>query len=308
MNALVTGGAGFIGSNLVRGLLCRGHRVRVLDNLSTGCLSNIEHLDVDFVEGDITDIVTCSFACRGIEVVYHQAAMPSVSRSIEFPAASHDNNINGTFNVLLAAKEAGCRRVIYAASSSAYGDQDGDSKHESMLPSPLSPYGLQKLVGEYYCKVFNYVYGLETVALRYFNVFGPRQSPKSQYAAVIPAFIAAIIGGNSPVIYGDGTQTRDFTYVDNVVHANILASRSPLACGQVINVACGERIMVNDVAALINQFLEKDIEPCHESIRVGDIKHSCADIGLARKLLDYEPVVNFKDGLQSTIEWFGGHV
>ena len=306
MAYLVTGGAGFIGSHLVEKLVGDNARVRVLDNFTTGKRENIApFLDrMELIEGDIADPDICRRACDGVEVVFHQAAMPSVPKSVEDPVTSHRTNIDGTFNLLVAARDAGVRRFVYAASSSAYGETETLPKIESILPDPLSPYGVQKLTGEQYCTVFAKCYGLSALSLRYFNVFGPRQDPKSQYAAAIPAFITAILRDEAPLVYGDGEQTRDFTHIDNVVHANMLAARADKTQGEVINAACGERITINEVIAEINRVLGKQVKSKHVDERAGDIKHSWADIGLAERLIGFKPLVSFADGLRSVIDWY----
>jgi UDP-glucose 4-epimerase len=303
---LVTGGAGFIGSHLVERLVGDGEAVRVLDDFSSGKRENLAPFSsgIELVEGDLRNMEDCRRASAGVEVIFHQAAVPSVPRSVEDPLTSHQANVDGTFNLLMAAKEAGCRRVIYAASSSAYGDLPELPKRENVRPDPLSPYAANKLTGEHYCRVFSACYGLETMSLRYFNVFGPRQDPKSQYAAAIPAFVLAIMHGEPPIIYGDGEQTRDFTYIDNVVHANMLAARARQLRGEVINIACGERVTVNAIIAEINRLLGKQIQPMHVPERAGDVKHSLADISLARELLGYEPLVDFAEGLRRAIAWY----
>ncbi|MCL2330249.1 MAG: SDR family oxidoreductase [Phycisphaerae bacterium] len=304
---LVTGGAGFIGSHIVERLVRDGQSVRVLDNFSSGKRENLAPFGnkVEVVEGDLRKPADCAKACAGVEIIFHEAALPSVPKSVADPVTSHEVNIDGTFNILMAAKEGGCRRVIYAASSSAYGDQKpGLPKHENMLPAPLSPYAVNKLVGEYYLTVFHKCWSLETISLRYFNVFGPRQDPKSQYAAAIPAFVTAILRDEPPTIFGDGEQTRDFTFIDNVVHANILAANAPKVSGEVINVACADRITVNLIIEQINQLLGKNVKPQYVPERPGDIKHSQADISLAKQLIGYEPVVKFADGLTRAINWY----
>lgn len=305
-NVLVTGGAGFIGSHLATRLVALGHAVRILDNFLTGSRRNLAHLvgRVDVVDGDLRDPAACKRACDGIEYVLHEAALGSVPKSVEDPLPSHDINVNGTFNLLCACVDAGVRRVIYAASSSAYGDSQVSPKHEGLIPSPLSPYAVQKLTGEHYCRAFTLCYGLETLSLRYFNVFGARQDPGSQYAAVIPAFVTAILRGEAPVVYGDGGQTRDFTYIDNVIHANLLAMGAAHAQGEAVNIACGGAISVLDVLAAIGRVLGVKVEPRHLPERRGDVRHSCADIRLAGKLLQYQPVVGFEDGLRLAIEHY----
>jgi UDP-glucose 4-epimerase len=303
---LVTGGAGFIGSHICEALLRRGERVRVLDNLSTGRRANLAHLkdQVDFVEVDLSDDEATRRAMEGASVVFHQAAIPSVPRSVEDPRLNHAANVNGTFNVLMAAREAGVRRVVYAASSSADGETERLPKTEDMPPSPLSPYAAAKLFGEYYCQVFTRVYGLETVALRYFNVFGPRQDPSSPYSGVISKFVTALLAGERPVIYGDGEQSRDFTYIDNVVEANLRAAEAPGVSGEVIDVAIGERITLNRLLEELQRVIGTRLEPRYEEKRAGDVRHSLADITLARKLLGYEPTVSFAEGLERTVAWY----
>lgn len=303
---VITGGAGFIGSHIARRLLKDGVNVRIFDNFSTGKRENMADIapDVELFEASVTDREALDKAFAGATYVFHQAALASVPRSVANPQPTHDVNVNGTFNVLLAARDAGVKRVVYAASSSAYGDIEGDYKVETLPPAPTSPYGVSKLVGEYYCQVFNRVYGLETVALRYFNVFGPRQDVTSQYAAVIPRFIEALLRGQAPVIYGDGGQSRDFTYIDNVVHGNLLALTSPKAPGHMMNLAMGGRTTLLDLATKLNALLGTNISPRHDEPRSGDIRHSCADIDLAGELLGYEPVVSFDEGLARTLAWY----
>jgi nucleoside-diphosphate-sugar epimerase len=303
---LVTGGAGFIGSHLVHALVDRGDRVRVLDNFSTGKRENLAHVadEVEVIEGDLRNPVDCRRACAGVEVVFHEGALPSVPKSIEDPVASHQVNIDGTFNLLMAARDAKVRRVVYAASSSAYGDTPTLPKTEDMPPSPMSPYAIHKLVGEYYCKTFYDCVGLQTMSLRYFNVFGPRQDPKSQYAAAIPAFVTAILKGTPPTVYGDGEQTRDFTYINNVVHANLLAADAPQTQGEVINVACGERVSVNQIIAAVNEILGKSVPINYADARPGDVKHSLADVSRAKDLIGYESKIGFEQGLRLAIDWY----
>ncbi|HYP40323.1 MAG TPA: SDR family oxidoreductase [Chloroflexia bacterium] len=302
---LVTGGAGFIGSNIVEELVARGEQVRVLDDLSTGRRSNIEPFlgSIELVQGSLTNDDALSKAVAGVDFIIHQAALPSVPRSVSDPLQSHEANATGTLKLLIAARDAGVRRVVYASSSSVYGDSPTLPKREDMPTRPLSPYAVNKLAGEEYCKVFTGVYGLPTVSLRYFNVFGPRQDPTSQYAAVIPAFISAMLQDKRPTIYGDGLQTRDFTYVSNIVNANLLACESDGADGLAVNVACSERVSLLDLVAEINLLLGKDIEPIFEPARAGDVKHSLADISLAREKLRFEPLVTFSEGLARTLEY-----
>ena len=307
MRVLVTGGAGFIGSNLVERLLELGQKVRVIDNLSTGKAANIEAFmdKIEFVNGDIRYLNTVMEAMLNVDYVLHQAALPSVPRSIETPLESNDVNTNGTLNLLYAAKENGVKRFVYAASSSAYGESPTLPKIESMPTSPLSPYAVNKLAGENYCKAFYNVYGLETVALRYFNIFGPRQDPNSYYSAVIPKFIKALLLNKQPVIFGDGEQSRDFTYIENVISANLMACKgSAKSAGRVVNIACAERITLNELANELKILLGKDINPIHGDPRPGDIKHSLADINLAKELIDYTPKVTVKEGIKKTVDWF----
>ena len=310
----VTGGAGFIGSNLVRGLLREDRRVRVIDNFSTGRRANIGDLleterdRLELWEGSVTEPDFLRHALRGVEVVFHQAAIPSVPKSIADPWLSNHHNITGTLAVLVAAREAGVRRVVYAASSSAYGDTPVMPKTESMPARPLSPYALTKFAGEEYCRIFHQVYGLETISLRYFNIFGPFQDPASQYAAVVPNFIHRLLRGLPPVIYGDGTQSRDFTYVENAVAANLLAAAAPPeACGRVFNIACGRRMDLNALAGTLNAILGTRLAPVYEPGRAGDVKHSLADIQEARRWLGYSPLVDIEAGLRRTADWFRGH-
>ena len=305
--ALVTGGAGFIGSHIASTLAASGVRVRIIDDLSTGYRHNIEEIpgDVDFVEGSVADEAALKKAIKDVELIFHEAAIPSVPRSVENPRQTHIASVDSTFSLLLAAKENNVRRVVYAASSSAYGDQPILPKVETMLPEPLSPYAVAKLVGEYYCQVFTRVYGLETVSLRYFNVFGPRQDPSSQYSGVISRFVSALLGGETPVIYGDGEQSRDFTYIDNVVDANLKAAESTNAVGQVINIANGERISLNQLLSELQVLTGKsDVTADYQPPRTGDVKHSLADISRARELLRFEPKVDLRQGLSLTIDWW----
>ena len=310
--ALVTGGAGFIGSALVRALLARGDRVRVIDNFFSGKRENLADVagDIELIEGDVRDEATVARACAGIEVVFHEAAIPSVPRSLADPIASNDANVSATLRLLWEAKRAGVRRVVYAASSSAYGDTPTLPKVETMRPAPLSPYAVSKLAGEHYCQVFAGAYQLETVALRYFNVFGARQDPKSEYAAVIPRFVTAGLAGRGVTIFGDGTQSRDFCYIDNTVEANLAASTAPAAAcsGRVFNVACGAATTLNDVVRLVGEALGHEIPIAYAPGRVGDVKHSLADITAARTQLGYQAAVTFPDGLRRTIDWYRGAV
>jgi nucleoside-diphosphate-sugar epimerase len=303
---LVTGGAGFIGSNICRRLVADGCFVRVLDNLLTGKKANLSGIidKVDFVEADAGDAEAARAALDGVDVVLHQAALPSVPRSVSDPAATHRHCVDATFTLLLAARDAKVRRFVYAASSSAYGDSPTLPKVEAMPPKPLSPYAAAKLAGEFYCSTFHEVFGIETVSLRYFNVFGPRQDPASQYAAAIPAFVTAILSDRRPTVYGDGEQSRDFTYIDNVVEANILAARAKKTAGEAVNVACGQAVTVNRIIDRINALAGKDIRPVYTDPRPGDVKHSLADITAARELLGYEPLVDFDSGLQKALGWY----
>lgn len=309
-NYAVTGGAGFIGSHIAEHLLKQGHTVRIIDNFLTGRRETIDELKaaygdrLSFYETSILDEAALNRIFDGVEVVFHQAALPSVPRSIADPMETHQHCVTGTLTLLMAARAQKVRRVVYAASSSAYGDVDGDYKDESIPPAPISPYGAAKLAAEYYCRVFTHAYGLETVCLRYFNVFGPRQDPTSHYAAVIPKFITAMLKGESPVIYGDGTQSRDFTYIDNVIHGNLLAAEAPDAIGEVMNLATGGRVSLLELVEKINQQLGTNITPVHAEARQGDILHSRASIDKARDLLDFSPVVDFDTGLARTIEFY----
>lgn len=303
---LVTGGAGFIGSNICRKLVSQGCFVRVLDNLLTGKKCNLAGIidRVEFVEADMGDSQVALAAMKDIDVVLHEGALPSVPRSVDDPGLTHRHCVDATFTLLMAARDAGVKRFVYAASSSAYGDAPSSPKVETMAPNPLSPYAVGKLVGEYYCSVFATVFGLETIALRYFNVFGPYQDPASQYAAAIPAFVTAILKDQPPTIYGDGEQSRDFTYIDNVVEANLLAARAERTCGEVVNIACGQAVTVNAIIDMINQQLGKDVKPVYAPSRPGDVKHSLADITKARKLIGFKPKVQFKEGLEKAIDWY----
>ena len=304
---LVTGGAGFIGSHITAALMASGARVRVLDDLSTGHRENLDEIggDLDFIEGSVADEELLNKVLEGVEVVFHEAAIPSVPRSVEAPRQTHIASVDGTFSLLMAARDNGVRRVVYAASSSAYGDQPTLPKSEPMSPDPLSPYAVAKLVGEYYCQVFTRVYGLETVSLRYFNVFGPRQDPGSQYSGVVSRFISALMSGDRPVIFGDGEQSRDFTYIDNVVAANLSAASAKEASGKVINVANGQQITLNQLLAELKDLTGKqDVTAEYREPRVGDVKHSLADNTRARQFLGYESKVGLREGLQRTIDWW----
>lgn len=305
--ALITGGAGFVGSHIATALVDAGARVRVVDDLSTGYLKNLRHIEskIDFIEGNVGDAATLGRALSDVEWVFHEAAIPSVPRSVDRPRESHDASVNATFALLLAARDQKVRRVVYAASSSAYGDQPELPKREDMKPAPLSPYAVGKLVGEYYGQVFTNVYGLETVSLRYFNVFGPRQDPGSQYSGVISRFMSALVNGEQPIIYGDGGQSRDFTFVSNVVDANLRAAESADAVGKVINVANGRQVTLNELLEIMKNVTGKSTAAArYEPLRVGDVRHSLADISLARSLLGYEPTVGLEEGLRLTFDWW----
>ncbi len=311
MTYLVTGGAGFIGSNLVSALLAAGHTVRALDNFLTGKRENLAGLAERYgsafalIEGDLRDLAACRRAVEGADFVLHQGALPSVPRSVSDPVLTNEINVGGTVNLLVAARDAGVKRVVFAASSSAYGDTPQLPKRESMAPNPKSPYAAQKLAGEHYMRIFYEVYGLETVALRYFNVFGPKQDPGSMYAAVIPRFITSVLSGEGPTIYGDGGQTRDFTFVDNVIQANLAACGAPkAACGKVLNIACGERISLLDILEIVYGLAGRRVAPRFEPARVGDVRDSLADISLAKELLGYDPKVGFPEGLSRTFAFF----
>ena len=304
---VVTGGAGFIGSHIASAVSAAGARVRVLDDLSTGHRENLDEIggDIDFIEGSVADEKVLAKALDGAEVVFHEAAIPSVPRSVAEPIQTHIASVDGTFSLLLAARDQKVRRVVYAASSSAYGDQPTLPKVEGMAPDPLSPYAVAKLVGEYYCQVFTRVYGLETVSLRYFNVFGPRQDPGSQYSGVVSRFISALFADERPVIYGDGEQSRDFTYIENVVGANLNAASAAGAVGKVINVANGARVTLNELLAELKELTGKqDVTAEYFEPRVGDVRHSLADITMARELLNYESKVDLREGLKRTIDWW----
>ena len=303
---LVTGGAGFIGSNIVKKLLELGYFVRVVDNFSTGKRENIKEFlgnsNFELIEGDISNIETAKKVVKGMDFILHEAAIPSVPRSINNPFASNKSNIDGTLNILIAARDEKTKKLVYAASSSIYGDSLKLPKQENDPINPISPYALTKFAGEKYCQLFSKLYGLPTVCLRYFNVFGPKQDPNSQYSAVIPKFIKSVLKNESPTIYGDGNQSRDFTYVDNVVEGNILASQSKIS-GEVINIACGGKTSLNDLLKYIDQILGKNIKPVYDKPRLGDVKDSLADISKAEKMLNYKPEIEIKEGLKKTIEW-----
>jgi nucleoside-diphosphate-sugar epimerase len=304
---LVTGGAGFIGSHIAAALASSGARVRVLDDLSTGHVENIEEIggQVDLVRGSLTEPEALARALEGVEVIFHEAAIPSVPRSVDNPVETHRACVEGTFALLVAARQAGVRRVVYAASSSAYGDQPTLPKVEDMRPEPLSPYAAAKLVGEYYCQVWSRVYGFETISLRYFNVFGPRQDPSSQYSGVISRFIAALSSGERPVIYGDGEQSRDFTYISNVVDANLRAAETLKGVGQVVNVATGRRTTLNELLDTLKKITGRtNVEAEYREPRMGDVRHSLADITSARDFLGYEPRIGLEEGLRKTLEWW----
>ena len=304
---LVTGGAGFIGSNLADELIKQGAKVTIIDSLITGFRENLDEIsgNFDFIEGDLNDIAKIEKALQDVEIVFHQAALPSVPRSVDNPLETHQACVNGTFNLLLKSKEAGVRRVVYAASSSAYGNQPTLPKHESMIPEPLSPYAAAKLMGEYYCQVFYRVYGLETLCLRYFNVFGPRQNPSSQYSGVISRFTDALMSSKTPIIYGDGETSRDFTYVANVVNANIKAAQTTKGLGESVNVANGERITLNELLEVLKKITDKtNIQAEYLPERAGDVKHSQADNTRAKDWLGYEKLVDLEEGLVKTIDWW----
>ena len=306
MRALVTGGGGFIGAHLAERLLAEGHSVRVLDNFATGRRENLIAIadDLELVEGDIQSYERVHTAVRGCDFVFHQAALPSVPRSVQDPLTSNASNVIGTLNVLLASRDCEVQRVIFASSSSIYGRNPEMPKRETQAPAPISPYAVAKLAGEGYCRSFSEVYGLDTVALRYFNVFGPRQDPLSQYAAVIPNFIVAALTGRSPVVYGDGEQTRDFTFIENVIDANLRALTAPRVNGEALNVACGNRVSLNGLLAELESLLDVELKPTYTPARPGDVRDSLADISKACALLGYEPNIGFKEGVSRTLEWF----
>ena len=303
---LVTGGAGFIGSHIVERLAREGHRVRVLDNLWSGKEANIQSIggDVELMRADIRDTRSVAVATEGVDVVFHEAALGSVPRSVADPMTTHEVNLTGTLNVMLAARDAKVRRVVYASSSSVYGETPVLPKHEGLAPQPLSPYALSKFAAEHYVRVFHRVYGLEAVSLRYFNIFGPRQDPESEYAAVIPRFVTALLEGNRPVIYGDGLQSRDFTYIENVVSANLLAAEAKGVAGQAFNVACGGRYTLLDLLGRLKETIGSNIEPVHEAGREGDVRDSQASIEEASRALGYGVTVDFEEGLRRTVDWY----
>ena len=306
---LVTGGAGFIGSHLVHQLVQRGERVRVLDDFSTGRRENLRSIvdQIELVEGSLTEPEAVEQAVKDVTFILHQGARPSVPRSLADPLGTHEANATGTLNLLVAARRAGVSRVVYASSSSVYGDTLGLPKEERMLPEPRSPYAVSKLAGELYCQLFHKTFGLETVSLRYFNVFGPRQDPTSEYAAVIPKFITSMLNGQPPTIFGDGKQSRDFTYVQDVVEANFRALRAPQAPGAAINVACGKRHTLFQLLDSLNDILGTAFEPTFAPGRQGDVRHSLASTILARGLLGHEPRISFREGLERTVQWFKQH-
>lgn len=311
-NFLVTGGAGFIGSNLVHALLNRGDKVRIVDNFSTGRRENIKFPDVprdllanlEVLEGDIADLSTCRQATEGIQHVLHQAAIPSVPRSVALPLESNRANIDGTLNLLVAARDAGVKRLIFASSSAIYGNAPGFPRKETIRPEPLSPYAVQKMTAEHYLRVFYELYGLETVSLRYFNVFGPHQDPNSDYAAVIPLFIKAFLAGTQPTVFGDGEQSRDFTYVDNVVYGNLLAAEAQDAPGKTMNLACGGQLTLNQLLGLLKKITGSDAEAVYTNPRPGDVRHSWADITLSKKILNYRTQVPLEEGLRKAVDYF----
>jgi len=304
---LVTGVAGFIGRSIAAALLARGETVRGIDNFITGKRSNLVGLEaMDFIEGDLTDPAACAQACAGVEIVFHEAALASVPRSVADPVSTNQNCVDATLNVLVAARAAGVRRVVYAGSSSAYGDTPTLPKREDMLPNPISPYAVAKLAGEQYMRAFARVYGLETVVLRYFNVFGPHQDPTSQYSGVLAKFSLTMLAGKQPTIFGDGEQSRDFTYIDNVVSANLLAAAAPAekVSGQMMNTATGSRITLNETFNILCDLTGYHGKPAYAAERAGDIRDSLADIHLAEELLGYRPLVDFREGLRRTVEWY----
>ena len=304
---LVTGAAGFIGRSIAAALLARGETVRGIDNFSTGKRENLIGLEaMEFLGGDLADPAVCAEACDGVEIIFHEAALASVPRSVEDPVSTNIACVDATLNLLVAARVAGVRRVVYAGSSAAYGDSPTLPKHEGMLPSPISPYAVAKLAGEHYLRSFTRVYGLETVVLRYFNVFGPYQDPTSHYSGVLAIFCRRMLAGEPVTIHGDGEQSRDFTYIDNVVHGNLLAASAPAekVSGQMMNLATGSRATLNQTFAILSELTGYSKEPAHAPTRAGDVRDSLADIGLAKKLLDYEPQIDFREGLRRTVEWY----
>ena len=305
MQALVTGGAGFIGSHLVGGLLKEDIKVRVLDNFSTGHLENLAGVksDIELVRGDVREFQVVRGAMRGIDVAFHEAALCSVARSVDDPQTSNAVNVDGTLNVLCAARDEGVKRLVFAASSSVYGNNPALPKQETQTPAPASPYAVTKYTGELYCRVFWQVYKLETICLRYFNVFGPRQMPDSQYAAVIPKFISALLKNEAPVIYGDGQQTRDFSYIDNVVAANLLAMRAEAGFGESFNIACGQRTSLVQLVDTLRKLTKADVQPVYKEPRAGDVLHSFADFTKANSILKYSPNTSLAAGLERTVEW-----
>jgi UDP-glucose 4-epimerase len=304
---LITGGAGFIGSNLAEALVASGEKVRVFDNFSTGSMDNLSAIRdrVEIVEGDLRDLAAVRRALQGVRYVCHQAALRSVERSVDDPLSSNEVNVQGTMHLLVAAREAKTvRRLVYASSSSVYGDTEALPKSEDLTPSPISPYAVSKLAAEHYCRVFTRLYGLETVSLRYFNVFGPKQSPQSKYAAVIPLFMRSALAGEPLEVHGDGEQSRDFTYIDNVVQANLLSCIVPGVGGEVFNIACGERHSLLEIAAVFGRFLGRELPRRHVGTRRGDVRHTLASIDRAQRLLGYRPTVGFEEGLRRSFEWF----
>ena len=308
MKFLVTGGAGFIGSNIAETLVKRGHKVSVLDNLSTGSLSNLKPFlkKIEFIKGDICNVRDLKKALKGIDYVLHQAALRSVPRSVDDPMSTNDVNITGTLKLLIEARNAKVKRVVYASSSSAYGDSKLIPQNENHRTSPISPYAVAKLAAEHYCHVFAKTFGLQTVSLRYFNVFGPKQSPESKYAAVIPKFIKSAVKGETLIVHGDGKQSRDFTFIDNVVNANILAATAPGVSGETFNIACGDSSSVMDIVRGIEKILGKKIKVKHEPPRAGDVRKTKADISKAKRMLKYKPGISFNEGLEQTFNWLIG--
>jgi UDP-glucose 4-epimerase len=307
---LVTGGAGFIGSHITERLVRDGHAVRVLDDFSSGKETNLDSFrkDVEIIKGDIRDADVVKRATKGVDIVFHEAALGSVPRSVMDPLTTHEVNMTGTLNVFLAARDSGVKRVVYASSSSVYGETPVLPKREDMTAQPLSPYALSKLVGEHYSSVFKQIYAFEIVSLRYFNIFGPRQDPESQYAAVVPRFITALLNGKAPVVYGDGLQSRDFTYVDNVVNANLLASEAEGIAGRAFNVACGGRYALLELLARLKEILGSNIEPVHEAARAGDVRDSQASIEAAEQGFGYRVSVDFDEGVRRTVDWYRSQV